>query len=79
MIFLKRFGGDMSQYTLCDGKFHIAIGKGIEKALDETVIVGSCTRHMKDKGLHVKGCPLVPTRTYEAIVHHELDKNEEPI
>ncbi|MFA9390816.1 MAG: DUF362 domain-containing protein [Prolixibacteraceae bacterium] len=79
MMFLKRFGDDMSQYALCDGQFHIAIGKGVEKALDGTVFVGNCTRHMADKGIHVKGCPPVPTRIYEAIVHHEPDKNEEPV
>lgn len=79
MMFLKRFGEDMSQYALCDGKFHIAIGKGLEKAMDGTVFVGNCARHMADKGIHVKGCPPVPTRIYEAIVHHEPDKNEEPI
>lgn len=79
MMFLKRFGEDMSQYALCDGKFHIAIGKGLDKAMDGTVFVGNCTRHMKEKGIYVKGCPPVPTRIYEAIVHHEPDKNEEPI
>ncbi|NQU87126.1 MAG: DUF362 domain-containing protein [Mariniphaga sp.] len=79
MLFLKRFGEDMSQYALCDGKFHIAIGKGIEKAMDGTVFVGNCTRHMKEKGIHIKGCPPVATRIYEAIVHREPDKNEDPI
>ena len=79
MMFLKRFGEDMSQYALCDGKFHIAIGKGVDKAMDGTVFVGNCTRHMSDKGIHVKGCPPVATRIYEAIVHDEPDKNEEPI
>lgn len=79
MMFLKRFGEDMSQYPLCDGKFHIAIGKGVEDAMDGTVFVGNCTRHMKDKGIHVKGCPPVPTRIYEAIVHQEPDKNEDPV
>lgn len=79
MMFLKRFGEDMSQYALCDGQFHIAIGKGVEKAMDGSVFVGNCTRHMKEKGIHIKGCPPVPTRIYEAIVHHEPDKNEEPI
>ncbi len=79
MLFLKRFGDDMSQYALCDGKFHIAIGKGIEKAMDGTVFVGNCTRHMRDKGIHVKGCPPVATRIYEAIVKHEPDKNEDPV
>lgn len=79
MMFLKRFGEDMSQYALCDGKFHIAIGKGVEKALDGTVFVGNCTRHMSDKGIHVKGCPPVPTRIFEAIVHQEPEKNEEPV
>lgn len=79
MLFLKRFGEDMSQYALCDGKFHIAIGKGVNKAMDGTIFVGNCTRHMNGKGIHVKGCPPVATRIYEAIVHQEPDKNEEPV
>jgi uncharacterized protein (DUF362 family) len=76
LMFLNRFGGDMSQYTLSDGKFHIAIGKGIEKAMDGTVFVGNCTRHMKGRGIYVQGCPPVPTRIFEAIVHVEPEKNE---
>ena len=79
MLFLKRFGEDMSQYALCDGKFHIAIGKGVNKAMEGTVFVGNCTRNMQDKGIYVKGCPPVATRIYEAIVHQEPDKNEEPV
>ena len=79
MMFLKRFGTDMSQYALCDGKFHIAIGKGVDKALDGTVFVGNCTRHMSDKGIYVKGCPPVATRIYEAVVHQEPEKNEDPV
>lgn len=79
MLFLKRFGEDMSQYALCDGKFHVAIGKGINKAMDGTVFIGNCTRHMKEKGIFVKGCPPVATRIYEAIVHREPDKNEDPV
>ncbi|MBN1927736.1 MAG: DUF362 domain-containing protein [Prolixibacteraceae bacterium] len=76
MLFLNRFSDEMNDYKLCDGKFHIAIGKGIEKAMEGTVFVGNCTRHMKDKGIFVKGCPPVATRIYEAIVHQEPDKNE---
>ncbi|MCF8359616.1 MAG: DUF362 domain-containing protein [Prolixibacteraceae bacterium] len=76
MMFLNRFAEEMSDYKLSDGKFHIAIGKGVDKAMDGTVFVGNCTRHMKDKGIFVKGCPPVATRIYEAIVHQEPDKNE---
>jgi uncharacterized protein (DUF362 family) len=76
MLFLRRFKDDMSQYLLEDGKFHIAIGKGVNNTLTGTVFVGNCTRHMKDKGIYVKGCPPVPTRIYEAIVGREPDENE---
>ena len=77
MLFLKRFKDDMSQYLLDDGKFHIAIGKGVDQHSKKgTVYVGNCTRHMKDKGLYVKGCPPVPTRIYEAIVGVEPEENE---
>lgn len=77
MLFLRRFRDDMSQYLLEDGKFHIAIGKGVDNHSKKgTVYIGNCTRHMKDRGLYVKGCPPVPTRIYEAIVGAEPEENE---
>jgi uncharacterized protein (DUF362 family) len=79
IMFLNRFGDEMGEYALCDGKFHIAIGKGVEKALDGTVFVGNCTRRMKDRGIFVPGCPPVATRIYEAIVHVEPEKNEQEV
>lgn len=77
MLFLRRFRDDMSQYQLDDGKFHIAIGKGVNNHSKKgTVYVGNCTRLMKDRGIFVKGCPPVPTRIYEAIVGIEPEENE---
>lgn len=77
MLFLKRFKDDMSQYLLDDGKFHIAIGKGVDQHTKKgTVFVGNCTRNMKDRGQYIKGCPPVPTRIYEAIVGEEPEENE---
>jgi len=76
MLFLRRFKDDMTQYVLHDGKFHIAIGKGVGDAPEGTVFVGNCTRFMKDKGTYVKGCPPVPTRIYEAIRGYEPEENE---
>ncbi|MBN2524468.1 MAG: DUF362 domain-containing protein [Bacteroidales bacterium] len=76
MLFLRRFKDDMTPYVLPDGKFHIAIGKGVDNAKEGTVFVGNCTRFMKDKGIFIKGCPPVPTRIYEAITGREPDENE---
>jgi uncharacterized protein (DUF362 family) len=76
MLFLKRFKDDVGPYLLDDGKFHIAIGKGVDNAKDGTVFVGNCTRKNKDKGTYIPGCPPVPTRIYEAIVGREPDENE---
>jgi len=76
MLFLRRFKDDMSQYLQSDGKFHIAIGKGVNNTMKGTVFVGNCTRKHKDKGIFVKGCPPVPTRIYEAIVGVEPEENE---
>jgi hypothetical protein len=76
MLFLRRFKDDMTPYVLHDGKFHIAIGKGVDDAIEGTLFVGNCTRFMKDKGVVVKGCPPVPTRIYEAITGREPDENE---
>lgn len=76
MLFLSRFKDDMTPYFLHDGKFHIAIGKGVGDAVEGTVFVGNCTRFMKDKGVYIKGCPPVPTRIYEAITGCEPDENE---
>lgn len=76
MLFLRRFKDDMTPYVLHDGKFHIAIGKGVSDAIEGTVFVGNCTLFMKDKGVVIKGCPPVPTRIYEAITGREPDENE---
>jgi len=76
MLFLRRFKDDMLPYALNDGKFHIAIGKGVNNAKEGTVFVGNCTCKNKDKGIYVKGCPPVPTRIYEAITGVEPDENE---
>lgn len=76
MLFLRRFKDDVGPYLLDDGKFHIAIGKGVDNAKEGTVFVGNCTRKNKDKGSYIPGCPPVPTRIYEAIVGREPDENE---
>ncbi len=76
MLFLRRFKDDMQPYILSDGKFHIAIGKGVDDAVEGTVYVGNCACNKKDKGVVVKGCPPVPTRIYEAITGREPDENE---
>lgn len=76
MLFLRRFGHDMRQYVLHDGRFHIAIGKGAHEAPEGTLFVGNCTRFYREKGVVVKGCPPVPTRIYEAVTGREPDENE---
>jgi len=76
MLFLKRFKDDIGPYLLDDGKFHIAIGKGVTNPKEGTVFVGNCTRMHKDKGIYIPGCPPVPTRIYEAVMGREPDENE---
>jgi uncharacterized protein (DUF362 family) len=80
MLFLRRFKDDMSQYLLDDGKFHIGIGKGLDNTIKNgTVLIGNCTKRMKDMGLYIPGCPPVPTRIYEAITGSEPEENEPEI
>ena len=80
MLFLKRFRDDMSQYFLDDGKFHIGIGKGLEEKIKKgTVLIGNCTKKIKDCGLFIPGCPPVPTRIYKAITGKEPEENEPEI
>ena len=75
-LFLRRFKDEMDPYLLDDGRFHIAIGKGVKNPKVGTVFVGNCTRNNKGKGIFVKGCSPVPTRIYEAITGREPDENE---
>ncbi len=75
-LFLRRFKDEMTPYLLDDGRFHIAIGKGVKNAKEGTVFVGNCTRNNKENGIFIKGCPPVPTRIYEAITGVEPDENE---
>ncbi|MBN2531423.1 MAG: DUF362 domain-containing protein [Spirochaetales bacterium] len=77
MLFLKRFKDDMSQYLLDDGMFHIGIGKGLDGKIKKgTVLIGNCTKAMKEFGLYIPGCPPVPTRIYKAITGKEPLENE---
>ncbi len=76
MLFLRRFKDDMAPYVLNDGKFHIAIGKGVKHAKEGTVFVGNCACKNKNGGICIKGCPPVPTRIYEAITGVEPEENE---
>lgn len=76
MFFLRRFKDDMTPYLLDDGKFHIAIGKGLKNTKKGTIFLGNCTKNMKDSGIYIPGCPPVPTRIYQAITGREPDENE---
>lgn len=80
MLFLRRFRDDMSQYLLDDGKFHLGIGKGLDGKIKKgTVLVGNCTKNVKEKGIFVPGCPPVPTRIFQAITGKEPEENEPEI
>jgi uncharacterized protein (DUF362 family) len=80
MLFLRRFKDDMSQYFLNDGKFHIGIGRSLPADVKEgTILIGNCTKNVKDRGLFVPGCPPVPTRIYKAITGIEPEENEPEI
>ncbi|MBN2439700.1 MAG: DUF362 domain-containing protein [Spirochaetales bacterium] len=77
MLFLRRFKDDMTQYLLDDEKFHIGIGKGLDGSIKKgTILVGNCTKLIKDLGVFVPGCPPVPTRIYEAVTGKEPEENE---
>lgn len=78
MLFLKRFKDDMSQYILPDGLLHLAIGKGVKNSdiKKGTILIGNCTKALKEHGIFIAGCPPVPTRIYQAITGIEPDKNE---
>ena len=80
MLFLRRFNEDMSQYLLDDCKFHIGIGRGLDGKIKKgTVLIGNCTKRLKNLGLFIPGCPPVPTRIYKAITGKEPSKNEPEI
>jgi uncharacterized protein (DUF362 family) len=77
MLFLRRFKDDMSQYLHDDGKFYIGIGKGLDGTIKKgTILIGNCTKKLKDLGLFVPGCPPVSTRIYKAITGKEPEENE---
>ena len=81
MLFLKRFHTDMSQYLFPDGKFHIAIGKGLnpDEMHPDTILIGNCARKCRLGGKYIPGCPPVPTRIYKEITGHEPEENEPDI
>lgn len=77
MLFLRRFKEDMGQYLLDDGRFHIGIGKGLDGSIKKgTVLIGNCTKRLRELGLFIPGCPPVPTRIYKAVTGTEPPENE---
>jgi hypothetical protein len=43
------------------GKLNIAVGKNIKNVPENSILIGNCTIHQKQKGTFIKGCP--PTQT----------------
>jgi uncharacterized protein (DUF362 family) len=77
LLFLKRFGAEMGDYVLNDGKLHVALGKDIPPdAPDGTIYIGNCTKHDSDSGLFISGCPPVASRIFSAITGDEPESNE---
>jgi hypothetical protein len=78
MLFLKRFKTDMGQYILDDGKFHIAIGKGVKEndIKAGTILIGNCTKKISKKGIFIPGCPPVSSQIYKSIVGKDPEENE---
>lgn len=59
LLFMKRFGDQLSEYFPDNKKLTIAIGKGHTGVPPNTICIGNCTRRFRDAGIYVPGCPPV--------------------
>jgi|GEM_PF-94166 len=67
MLFMKRYGEQLSEYFPGGKPVNIAIGKGHKGIPPGTICVGNCTRRFRDAGLYVPGCPPVASSILTAI------------
>lgn len=74
MIFLQEQRGCLDDYRLQDHKFHVGIGKHLQKIPDGTVLIGNCTQEFRDRGVFVQGCPPISSQIFEALQHHKGKK-----
>jgi len=59
LMFLERHLSEVAEYSLGDGKLHLAIGKHTKPLPDGTILIGNCTAKQQPHGVWVQGCPPV--------------------
>jgi len=67
LLFMKRFGDQLSEYFPNNKKLTIAIGKGHTGVPPNTICIGNCTRRFRDAGVYVPGCPPVASNIMAAL------------
>jgi hypothetical protein len=59
LMFLKRYGTELSDYFPKDSEVTVAIGKGHTDVPVNSLCIGNCTRKFRDHTVYVSGCPPV--------------------
>ncbi|MBN1899564.1 MAG: DUF362 domain-containing protein [Spirochaetes bacterium] len=62
LMFLQRYYKDFADYLTPQFPLRMAVGKGIGKQTEDTLLIGNCTIKQKDKGIFIKGCPPVASQ-----------------
>jgi uncharacterized protein (DUF362 family) len=60
-LFVKNNESLLQNYFNEYGQLNIALGKNIQDVPNDSILIGNCTIHQKQKGTFIKGCP--PTQT----------------
>ena len=69
LMFLKRYYHEYADYFSKENPLRIALGKGIKKQAENTLLIGNCTFKQKKNGIYIKGCPPVASQ-----IRKELNK-----
>ncbi len=67
LLFLNRYRDRIFDYFPSQTPIQVAIGKGHTDVPEGTLLIGNCTRHHRDKGIFVPGCPPVGSQIFAAI------------
>ena len=67
LMFLKGYESELADYFLEDGRFHLAMGRGVDHLPDGSLLVGNCTARHRERGILVRGCPPVPSQMVAAL------------
>lgn len=75
LVFLQDFHSELSTYRLEDERVHIGVGRNLNACPKGTILIGSCTSKVRNKGIFVQGCPPVASQIWDTLSKRRDEEN----